>query len=78
MIVWKARNSTSLQGFLAIGVDCEVENTRLLLMTCCILIKNQTTTYKIKHPTWGYEKQTLELKPLSMKNTIKLVYPKQL
>jgi hypothetical protein len=38
-------------GFLAIGVDCEVENTSLLLMTCCILIKNQTTTYKIKHPT---------------------------
>jgi hypothetical protein len=47
----KTTNSTLSQGFLAIGVDCEVENTSLLLMTCCIIIKNQTTTYKIKHPT---------------------------
>jgi hypothetical protein len=47
----KATNSTLSQGFLAIEVDCEVENTNLLLMTCCIFIKNQTTTYKIKHPT---------------------------
>jgi hypothetical protein len=59
MTMLKARNSASSEGFLAIGVDCEVENTSLLLMTCCILIKNKTTAYKIDHPTWGHEKHTL-------------------